>query len=66
MDGSYCQIVARTLAGEQPFDEQAQASVAVLAERLERLKSHGGLFAGVEFSPHLQQLRSRSEPVFVG
>lgn len=66
MDGSYCQIVARTLAGERPFDEQSQASVAVLAERLERLKSHGGLFADVEFSPYLQQLQPRSEPLFVG
>ena len=66
MDGSYCQIVARTLAGERPFDEQSQASVAVLAERLERLKSHGGLFAGVEFSPYVQRLRQRSDPISVG
>ena len=66
MDGSYYQIVARTLAGERPVDEQAHASIAVLAERLERLKSHGGLFSGIEFSPHLQRLQQRSEPVSVG
>jgi len=66
MDGSYCQIVARTLAGERPVDERTHASVAVLAERLERLKGQGGLFAGVEFSPHFRALRQHSEPVSVG
>lgn len=65
MDGSYCQIVARTLAGERPVDEQTHASIAILAERLERLKSHGGLFTGIEFSPDLQRLRERSESVYV-
>jgi len=50
MDGSYYQIIARTLAGERPADEQTDASVAILAERMERLKSHGGLFNGIEFS----------------
>ena len=66
MDGSYCKVVARTLAGERPVDEQTHASVAILGERLERLRAHGGLFAGVEFSPHVQRLRQRSEPVSVG
>ena len=66
MDGSYCQVVARTLAGERPIDEQTHASVAILGERLERLKSHGGLFAGIEFSPHVRRLGQRSEPISVG
>jgi hypothetical protein len=61
MDGSYYQIVARTLKGDRPVDEQTQTSVAVLAERLERLKGQGGLFANIEFSPHVQQLREHSE-----
>lgn len=65
MDGRYYQIVARTLAGERSVDEQTHASVAVLAERLERLKSHGGLFAGIEFSPDLQRMRERSESISV-
>ncbi len=66
MDGSYYRIVAGTLAGERPVDEQTRVSMTVLAERLERLKSHGGLFADIEFSPHLQRLRQRAEPVSVG
>jgi hypothetical protein len=65
MDGRYYQIVARTLAGERSVDEQTHASVAVLAERLERLKSHGGLFTGIEFSPDLQRMRERSESISV-
>lgn len=65
MDGSHCQIVARTLAGERGLDEQTFASVAVLAERLERIKSHGGLFSNIEFSPDLQRLRHCSEPLYV-
>jgi hypothetical protein len=65
MDGRYYQIVARTLAGERSVDEQTHASVAVLAERLERLRSHGGLFTGIEFSPDLQRMRERSESISV-
>lgn len=66
MDGSNCQVVARTLAGERPVDEQTHAAVAILGERLGRLKEHGGLFAGLEFSPYVQRLRQRSEPISVG
>jgi hypothetical protein len=66
MDGSHYQIIARTLAGERPVDEQTHASMAVLTERMERLRSHGGLFTGIEFSPHVQRLRQRSEPISVG
>jgi hypothetical protein len=66
MDGSYYQVVARTLAGERPVDEQTHASVAILSERLGCLKEHGGLFAGIEFSPHVEGLRQRSEAISVG
>ena len=66
MDGSYYQIISRTLAGVRPADERTEASVAVLAERMERLRSHGGLFAGIEFSPHVQRLRQGSKPMPVG
>jgi len=66
MEGSHCQIVAGTLAADRPVDEQTFASVAVLAERLDFLKARGPLFAGIEFSPHVDRLRQRSEPVSVG
>ena len=66
MNGSHCQVVARTLAGQRPIDEQTHASLTVLAERLERLRSHGGLFSAIEFSPQAQKLKQRCEPVSVG
>jgi hypothetical protein len=54
------------LADQRPIDEQTHASLSVLAERLERLRSHGGLFSAIEFSPHAQKLKRRCEPVSVG
>jgi hypothetical protein len=66
MDGSHYQIIAATLSGERPIDEHTHTSLAVLMERLEDIKSHGGLFAGVEFSGHAQGLRQRCEPLPVG
>jgi len=65
MDGSHCQIVANTLAGDRPVDEHTFASVAVLTERLDRLKSQGGFFSGVEFSPHVEKLKQHSEPLSI-
>ena len=48
------------------MDEQTHASLSVLTERLERLRSHGGLFSAIEFSPHVHKLKVRREPVPVG
>jgi len=59
----HCRIVGRSLAGERPVDEKTYASVAILAERLERLQHSGGLFAGVEFSPDAEALRQRAAVV---
>ena len=66
MDGSHYHIVAATLSGHRPLDEHTHTSLAVLTERLENVKSHGGLFAGVELSDHVQKLRQRCEPLPVG
>jgi hypothetical protein len=66
MDGSHYQIIADTLAGRRPFDEHTHRSLAVLTERLEYVKSHGGLFAGVAFSPRMKSLRQRCKPLPVG
>ena len=66
MDGSHYQIIAATLSGQRPVDEHTHTSLAVLTERLECVKSHGGLFAGVQFSPQMKRLRQRCEPLPVG
>lgn len=40
-------------------DEGAMSSIAVLAERLERLKKTSSLFADVMFSPEVEELAER-------
>ncbi len=63
---SYYEIIAAALSGRRPLDEHTHTSLAVLTERLEDVKGHGGLFAGVELSDHMQRLRQRCEPLPVG
>ncbi|MEN6576988.1 MAG: hypothetical protein ABFD90_11650 [Phycisphaerales bacterium] len=55
------QIVGESLMAERPVDEQTCASMAVLADRLERLKQSSDLFAGVAFSPYVQKMRRHAE-----
>jgi hypothetical protein len=62
---SHVRIVGECLADERPVDEQACASVAVLAERLERLKQSSSVFAGIGFSPHVKKLKRQVEALVV-
>ena len=41
MDSNNCQIVTDSINGQRETDEQTFASLAILTERLERLKKHG-------------------------
>jgi hypothetical protein len=59
-------IVNETLTGDRPVDEQTQAAVAILAERLQRLKQSSRLFAGIAFSPHVRKMQERAETLMVG
>jgi hypothetical protein len=59
-------IINEALAGERPMDEQTQAALAILAERLERLKQSGSLFADVMFSPHVKKLKRQAEALVLG
>ncbi len=56
----HCQVVGASLAGRRPVDDKTYASMAVLSDRLERLRQ-SPLFAGVAFSPHAEQLRQHAE-----
>jgi len=56
----HCQIVGASLSGKRPVDDKTYASVAALSDRLERLRQ-SPLFAGVTFSPEVEQLRQRAE-----
>jgi len=65
-DLNHCRIVQNRLASERPIDEQTFDSLAVLCERLERLKKVSKSFADIEFSPAVEQLKSQGSTVTVG
>ena len=65
MDNHY-RIVRESLTGDRPVDEQTCASVAILAERLERLQQSSSAFAGIAFSPQVKKLRCQAESLVVG
>jgi hypothetical protein len=65
-DSNHCRIVAESLAGKRKVDEQTFASLAILEERLERLRNLGGAFSGVMFSPDAVKLIRRKNVVAVG
>ena len=65
-DSNHCRIVAESLAGERQVDEQTFASLAILAEKLERVKKLDEAFAGIEFSSDVEKLQSQKNTVAVG
>lgn len=50
------EVVSRALAGQQDNDDQTLAAAELLAERLERVKKAGALFAQIDFSPQMKAL----------
>ena len=65
-DSNHCRVVAECLAGKRKVDEQTIASLTILDERLQRLKSLGEMFSGVAFSPDAAKLLSQKKAVAVG
>lgn len=63
MELNHCQIVTESLSGQRATDEQTFAAMAVLTERLERVKQMDEVFAGIGFSPAAQELLSRDNPL---
>ena len=49
-------VVNESLSGQRAVDEDTFSSVAVLAERLERLKRTSSIFANITFSPQAEEL----------
>jgi hypothetical protein len=64
-DWNHCQIVEKSLCGEREADEQTFASLAVLSERLERLKELDIAFREVEFSSAVEQLKEQQNAIAV-
>lgn len=52
-------IITDSLLGSKPIDEKTFSSIAVLAERLERLKRSNTIFDSVTFSPCVSELANR-------
>ena len=65
-DSNHYRIVAESLTGKRDVDEKTFASLAVLDERLERLRNLSETFSGVEFSPDAAKLLRRKNAVAVG
>jgi len=63
---NHCQIVEKSLSGKRAVDEQTFASLAILSERLERLKKLNEFFEDVAFSPAVEKLKARKNAVAVG
>jgi len=66
MESSHCQVVRDSLTGEKAIDEQSFASLAILTERLERVKKLDKIFGGVTFSSDVKRLKSQKNAVTVG
>ena len=66
MNRDHLGIVAQSIAGQRPSDDQMYGSLKVLSDRLRQVKSLGGAFAGVEFSGYVRQLRQQCRAVPVG
>ena len=49
-------IIRESLSGEKPVDETTFSSIAVLAERMERLKRSSEVFEDISFSPEVEEL----------
>ncbi|HEG43777.1 MAG TPA: hypothetical protein ENH94_07005 [Phycisphaerales bacterium] len=53
---NHFKVVNESLSGQRAVDEDTFSSVAVLAERLERLKRTSNIFANITFSPQAEEL----------
>ena len=66
VDTNYCQIVRDSITGERVVDEQTFGSLAILTERLQRLKKLDNAFSDIAFSSAVKKLRSRENAIAVG
>ena len=63
---NHCRIVRESLDGKRPLGEQTFASMAILEERLGRLRKLQGLFDNVRFSAAVRKLKKQRSAVTVG
>ncbi|MBW8001163.1 MAG: hypothetical protein FVQ80_03980 [Planctomycetes bacterium] len=64
MESDYsCHIMNKSLNAERDIDGQTFTSLDILTERLEKVKSLGGIFAGIEFSMNVKKLAKKRSKV---
>lgn len=56
IETDHCEIVAQSLAGTRDADEQTFLSMAVLSDRLDRLRKTHRAFVDIDFSPQAMAL----------
>jgi hypothetical protein len=61
----YVKVVQDSLSGERAIDDKTFFSVGVLAERLEKVTTRGGVFDGITFSPHVDSLACCDTPLAI-
>jgi hypothetical protein len=65
MDSNHCEVVRESIIGERAIDEQTFAALAILNERLERLRKLNKVFSAVAFSSAVKKLKRRNNKVLV-
>lgn len=60
---NHCKVVGGSLAGAKAVDEQTLTSVAVLEDRLKRLKKQDKAFKIVSFSPAVRKLAKQNKKI---
>jgi len=55
-DVDHFKIINESLTGTRAVDEDAFSSVAVLAERLNKLQRNNSIFRDITFSPEVEEL----------
>jgi len=59
-ESNYFEVLKGSLTGEREVDQHTHVSMAVLSDRLERVKKLGKAFSGVCFSEEVEQLSRKS------
>ncbi len=65
MEANYFQIVKDSLSNHRETDEETFASLAILDERLGRLKKIDSIFRNVTFSHAVEELRKKKKTMAV-
>jgi len=64
-DLNHLSVVKESLNGNRAVDEQTSASMAILNERLQRLKERGHPFSDITFSRNVKKLKKPKKTVAV-